>query len=187
MRYKIVSLVLTIVICIAIIPIHTSADGLNQISQSQDKDSNPIVIEMIPCSIENTTISYFTDTDAVMVAKVLYNECRGIQSETEKACIVWCILNRVDAGYGTIKEVVTAKHQFAYTYNTPVWDNLLDLSYDVLERWNNEKNGQADIGRVLPSDYFWYSGNKAGTHNYFYNVYNGRVRWNYSLESPYSN
>ena len=40
----------------------------------------------------------YTETDAVMIAKTMYNEARGISSKTEIACIGWTALNRVDAG-----------------------------------------------------------------------------------------
>ena len=134
----------------------------------------------------DTCTPLYTDADAVMIAKVLYNEARGIPSETEKACIIWVILNRVDAGYSdTISGVITARYQFAYRCKTPIRDDLLSLSYDVLSRWQNEKNGQSDVGRVLPSDYLWYTGN--GLHNYFRNSYASRTRWNYSLPTPYAN
>lgn len=127
----------------------------------------------------------YSDIDAQMIAKVLYNEARGIQSETEKACIVWVILNRFDAGYAsTISDVIAAPYQFAYSAGTPVRDDLLSLSYDVLNRWSSEKQGQTNDGRVLPQDYFWYTGD--GLHNYFRDSYVGTARWNYSLPSPYT-
>ncbi|MEG2103859.1 MAG: cell wall hydrolase [Oscillospiraceae bacterium] len=133
--------------------------------------------------IEALPLTY-TDSDAQMLAKTLYHECRGIVSDTEKACIAWTILNRVDAGYAdTISGVVTAAAQFAYSPNAPTWDNLLKLSYDVLNRWDREKKGETEVGRVLPKDYLWYGGD--GAHNYFRNSYKGGTRWDYSLPSPY--
>jgi hypothetical protein len=130
-------------------------------------------------------IIYYYDTDDVeMVAKVLYNECRGISSMTEQACVVWIICNRVDAGYGDIiADVVTPPKQFAYWYNTPVWDELYILAEDVLERWNREQNGETDVGRVLPPEYLWFTGD--GRHNYFRDTFRNGTRWDYSLPSPY--
>lgn len=128
--------------------------------------------------------SFYNKDEAIMLAKIMYNESRGIKSDTEKASLAWVVLNRLDAGYGsTIKEVATAPYQFAYSPNTPIWDNLLDLSTDVLSRWEREKNGETNVGRVLPKDYFWYHGD--GKHNYFRNSYRGGSYWNYSLSSPY--
>jgi hypothetical protein len=119
-----------------------------------------------------------------MAAKVLYNECRGVASITNQACVVWTICNRVDAGYAeTVSEVITQPYQFSYNPNAPVWDELYELATDVLDRWNKEKNGEEDVGRVLPSDYLWFSG--AGTHNNFRNAFRGGTRWDYSFPSPY--
>ena len=126
---------------------------------------------------------YYTESDAIMLAKLLYNECRGIDSVTEQACVVWTVLNRVDAGGGSIAQVVTAKSQFAYS-DAPVWDNLLWIAKDVLARWNAEQNGDTSSGRVLPQDYKWFIGD--GKHNYFRNKYDGEYDvWDYSLPSPY--
>lgn len=129
---------------------------------------------------------HYTEAEVIIVAKVLYDECRGVASDTEKACVVWTICNRVDAGYGsTITDVVVAHGQFAYRSSAPVWDELYALANDVLERWNAERNGEVDVGRVLPSDYLWYSG--WGGHNHFRNDYNAAYGyWDYSMTSPYS-
>jgi len=164
----------------AFIPVTSKASGTAAVKQEPSGFA-----EKLSYDEAEESAPLYTDADAVMIAKVLYNEARGIPSDTEKACIVWVILNRVDAGYAdTISGVVTAKYQFAYRAKTPVWDELLSLSYDVLGRWANEKQGQTDVGRVLPKDYLWYTGN--GLHNLFRNSYSGRSRWNYSLPSPYT-
>ena len=36
------------------------------------------------------------ERDAVYLAQCLWGEARGIPSQTEKAAVVWCVLNRVD-------------------------------------------------------------------------------------------
>lgn len=127
---------------------------------------------------------YYTDNDAVDIAKVLYRECRGVPSVTEQACVAWTILNRVDNNNASIHDVVSSPHQFAFSENTPVDETLLNLAYDVLERWNSEKNGETNVGRVLPESYLWFEGHSG--HNYFRNRYDGDFTvWSYSLESPY--
>lgn len=126
----------------------------------------------------------YTEEEVEIVAKILYRECRGIPSDTEKACVVWTMCNRVDAGYAdTIKAVATAELQYAWYPDTPVWDELYDLAKDVLNRWSRESAGFTGSGRVLPKDYLWFSGD--GDHNHFRNKYRGGTRWDYSLESPY--
>lgn len=132
-------------------------------------------------------IMYYTDEEVVMMAKLLYRECRGVPSDTEKACVAWTVCNRVDLDEfkgDTITEIITAPNQFAYSYDTPVTDELYELSLDVLTRWNAERNGEEYVGRVLPKDYTYYTGD--GSHNYFRNNYDGEYDvWDYRLPSPY--
>ena len=129
----------------------------------------------------------YTSTDAVMMARVMFLEARGVKSKTEIACIGWTILNRVDAGYGSISAVITAPNQFAYSASASTTSDygydLVALATDVLDRWSREKAGQSNVGRVLPNGYLWYAGD--GRHNYFRNQYKGGTRWTYSLPSPY--
>jgi spore germination cell wall hydrolase CwlJ-like protein len=170
-----------------------TAHEIAELARSLDlPEDNPIIVEATRLWYEDYMIKpeekppepLYTDADAAIIAKVMYRECGGIKSDTEKACIAWVVLNRVDAGYAdTIAVVATAPAQFGYKASTPVRDDLLKLSYDVLERWAKEKSGETEVGRVLPKDYFWYNGD--GAHNYFRNAYSGGTQWDYSLTSPY--
>lgn len=90
---------------------------------------------------------------------MLWGEARGIPSDTEKAACIWCVLNRVDNGMGSIVEVVTAPYQFVgYQEDHPVDPELKALCEDVLARWYQEKDGKTDVGRVLPSNYLFFTG-----------------------------
>lgn len=145
---------------------------------------NTLVTEIPEEEKEEELVMYYTEQDVVALAKVLYRECGAIPSDIEKACVAWVACNHVDAGFGdTIYDVVTIPNHFTYIENTPVTDELYNLALDVLTRWNNEKNGIEDVGRVLPSDYLFFHGD--GWHNYFRNVYSGGISWDYSLENPY--
>lgn len=133
---------------------------------------------------EETYITHYTEDDIIMLAKLLYNECRGVDSVTEQACVVWTVLNRVDHGGISIADTITSPDQFAYNSSSPVWGELYWLAEDVLSRWNAEQNGDTSVGRVLPPDYRWFGGD--GEHNHFRNAYSGDYQiWDYSLESPY--
>lgn len=134
--------------------------------------------------------SLFTELDVAMLARVAYCESRGIESQTEIACVMWTILNRVDAGYAsTISEVVMAPRQFAYDENAPTTSDygydLLQLAEDVLGRWEEEKTTGITDGRVLPPDFFWYHGD--GKHNWFRSEFRAKTYWEYEFESPYYN
>lgn len=135
-------------------------------------------------------VIYYTDNDAVMLARLVYGEARGISSVTEQACVMWTVLNRVDANFGCnggIAGQITAPNQFYYIKGNPTVDDygrdLYALAKDVLGRWNDERNGETNVGRVLPSEYMWFSGN--GKHNIFRNKDKGGSAWDYSLPSPY--
>lgn len=146
-----------------------------------DEDDSEVEVEQ--------EITHYTGDEVVMMAKLLYSECRGVPSDTEKACVVWTVCNRVDSEEfegDTIAEVVTQPNQFAYYEDTPVWDKLYELALDVLTRWNSERNGEASTGRVLPAEYTYYTGD--GEHNYFRDAYDGDYSiWDHSLPSPYEN
>ena len=133
----------------------------------------------------------YTDNDAVVIAKTIWGEARGVRdsvvtTECQWAAVTWTILNRFDAGYSdTIAGVVTAPNQFhGYKASFPIDDDILELVFDVLERWNAEKLGEEDVGRVLPADYLWFGGD--GAHNHFRNEYRGGTRWDWSYGDPYA-
>ena len=118
-----------------------------------------------------------------VLAKTVYGEARGC-SVTEQAAVVWCILNRVDAGYGTIIDVATAPNQFVgYVESNPVEPDILLLVQDVVVRWELEDTNSGEVGRVLPEDYLWFHGD--GVENHFRNSYSGGDIWDWSLPSPY--
>ena len=97
-------------------------------------------------------------------------EARGVPSDTEKAACVWCVLNRCDLYGKGIIEVVSAPYQFVgYSPDNPVDEELKALCEDVLARYFAEQAGDTDVGRVLPSDYIFFSGD--GKRNHFRNAY----------------
>ena len=46
-----------------------------------------------------------------------------------------------------------------------------------------EKEGYASVGRVLPNDYFFFTGD--GSYNYFRQNFDSTTYWNWSLPTPY--
>ena len=121
------------------------------------------------------------------IARTVWGEARGC-SETEQAAVIWCILNRVDSSIrympDNIIDVVTQKYQFlGYVKTFPVTEKIRELVIDVLTRWEMEKAGVENVGRVLPPEYMWFHGD--GWHNHFRDSYRGGNRWDWSLDSPY--
>ena len=125
------------------------------------------------------------DEEMDMMARLVYAEARGVNSKAEQAAVIWCALNRVDAGYadGTISGVIRARSQFAYSSRLPVKERFKLLAKDVLIRWLLEKRGVAYVGRVLPSGYLYFAGRDG--HNWFRKAYRSKEYWDWSLPDPY--
>lgn len=137
----------------------------------------------------------FTSEDAIALARMAWGECRGVKGlsldnrtitgDCQKAAAMWCALNRYDAGYAeSIAEVVAAPAQFhGYSSEHPVDMGLLELAYDVLDRWQEEQRGAADVGRVLPAEYLFFVGD--GQYNHFTAEYGSRVYYAWELPDVY--
>jgi len=126
--------------------------------------------------------------DEIALAKMVWGEARGC-STTEQAAAVWCVLNRVDSDDpyypDTIIGVVSQQGQFeGYSPDYPVEDGILALVQDVISRWQREKAGEADVGRVLPKEYLFFHGD--GVHNHFRIGFSDKAYWDWSLPSPYT-
>ena len=122
---------------------------------------------------------------AIVLAKTVWGEARGCDTEGQ-AAVVWCVLNRVDSGYwsSSIIGVVTQPSQFhGYHPDHPVDSDILALVWDVLTRWQAEKTCVGSVGRVLPKEYLYFSGD--GKVNTFRTEYRGGETWDWSLDSPY--
>lgn len=154
------------------------------------------IVVLLPIDTQATTLApysqeeypsgyvpYYNEIHATALAKLVWAEGRGIKSDTEKSGIIWTVINRVEAGYGNIMQVLTAPNQFAYRANAPVDAQLYELAKDVLVRWDMERCGYEDVGRVLPLGYLWFSG--SGGRNWFRDAYRGGQVWDWTLVSPY--
>lgn len=141
-----------------------------------------------PPSAAETPAPYVPDEAEVeMLARVLWGEARGVPSDMEKAAVVWCVLNRVDAARwpDTVAGVVTEPSQFAgYSPDYPATEELKAIAADVLTRWERERREGGDVGRVLPAEYFFFTGD--GERNYFRTEYTGGTFWDWTLPNPYS-
>ena len=151
------------------------------------EEPSPVVevVEVVTLEPEpEVTPQPWTDEEVIVLAKMLWGEARGVSSDAEKAACVWCALNRVDHGYGDIITVVVTPKQFVgYDEKNPVDDGLITLCIDVLSRWYAEKDGQTEVGRVLPSEYLFFSGD--GERNHFRTDYKNGTVWDWSLPNPY--
>ena len=138
---------------------------------------------------ESRLVMYYTENDVIICAKLLTKEAGGVASITEKSGVIWVVLNRVASSRypDTIEGVITEPYQFeGWHQETEPYDECLELARDVLDRWNLEMNGFTDVGRTLPEDYLFFTGD--GDHNWFAKEQNGvPYVWGSQLVSPYKN
>lgn len=183
--------VLTAMLAIALLCVCLESKEPEQLEEPVAEQQSAVVLlntttSPLPEATTGQTIHDLA-VEAEYIAKTLYGEARGC-SVTEQAAVVWCILNRVDDESGLwpddIIGVVTQENQFAgYSQEHPVLPELYDMAMDVLERWQREKAGETDVGRVLPADYCFFQGD--GQHNYFRREFEGGQVWDWRLETPY--
>ena len=134
---------------------------------------------------------YFVDCEVTakeieLLAKTVWGEARGC-NRFEQSAVVWCILNRVDAGYGSITKVITAPNQFTgYKSGHPVTKEIKELVEDVVARWKLEKTVCGNVGRTLPKDYLYFRADYTGIGNVFRNKYKGDYKiWDWNCWNPY--
>ena len=127
-----------------------------------------------------------SERELAMLAKTVWGEARGC-SKLEQSAVVWCVLNRVDDGQGTIAQVITAPRQFhGYSSKHPVTPEILELVRDVVTRWLIEKYTCGDVGRTLPSNYLFFSSDSTGIGNIFRTAWRGPFEvWDWSCWNPY--
>lgn len=160
-------------------------------ASAPDTSKEPIETEPVETKPVFDVVNYVNETysnEIMMLARLVYVEGRGVASQTEQACVIWTVLNRVDAYGKSISETILAPHQFSYKEDAPFYDDfgrdLRELARDVLQRWTLENMGEADVGRVLPSNYFFFAGKNG--HNWFRMGYTDTEYWDYSFTSPYN-
>lgn len=157
--------------------LNTDIELLNEEFESLNADLEAIKKDMFDSEHVYGTI--VTSKEVNMLAKTVYGEANGL-SKIEQSLVIWCILNRVDAGQGSIAKVITAPNQFiGYKESHPVTNDIKELVKDVLARWQMEKVCDGAVGRTLPKEYLYFSGD--GRHNWYRNKFSGNYKtwdWN---------
>lgn len=185
------ALIITVISCLLVV-----TDRAENVSHETYAPQTEIAQQAAEQPATEYAARMYTDDDAVALAQMAYGESRGvlplaldgksISPAYQQACSMWVALNRFDAGFEgeSIAEIVAAPRQFhGYDSEHPISEELLALAYDVLERWQEEKNGAADVGRVLPAEYLFFTGN--GDHNNFTVEYGTGIYYTWELPDPY--
>ncbi len=115
-------------------------------------------------SLDSWTITTVSNEELIMLAKTVAKEA-GDCSYTQKAYVVWTVLNRVDSSEwpNTVYENLVKPNQFAYYSWKDYRDDHYQVVCDVVAAWEN--GGE----RPLPSDYQYFWGD--GWRNHFYSKY----------------
>lgn len=151
------------------------------------KEEQEETLEKEPLYEDRAKKPYSYD-DAVMLAKMAYGEACGIPDlntsngfkshDYHVACTMWTVLNRVDAGWGSIQNVITAKNQFVgYRESNKVDPDILNLAFEILGDWSTGN----DSLRTLPEEYLYFRGD--GTYNHFRTQDGTKYDW--SLPDPF--
>ena len=186
-------------LCLAIAALAVVAVGATVTGRSAGIDAEePVAVPQAPPAMTDGEMLQLSETitepvvrewpkeEVEAIAKTVYGESAITGSDKEMAAVAWCILNRVDspAYPDSIMEVITANRQFhGYNEEHPVDQYIVELVVDVLNRWDAEKSGEQDVGRVLPAEYLFFWGD--GWHNHFTTEYLSGDEWDWSLPTPY--
>lgn len=134
---------------------------------TQQLDVAQLKIEGLSDEVYNSDYMV-TEQEIDMIARVVGVEAGGLD-KFHQSLVIWCILNRVDAGiYGgkTVTEVLIAPLQFhGDNCACPLNPEIRELVVDVIHRWHLEKISGHDVGRTLPREYVYYWGD--GEYNHF--------------------
>lgn len=158
-----------------------------QIVQLEDYAKNQLVV--IRYATEQEQKEYEQEI-VEMIAKTVWGEARGC-NDTQKAAVVWCILNRVDSERfpNDIASVVMQKDQFeGYDEFYPVKEEIVKLVEDVLWRYDYEKNGPfvGSSGRVLPKEYLFFRGDSDNNVNVYRTGNSTKDYWDWSWGTVYN-
>lgn len=156
-----------------------------QVEQAKTEESETVKNEGLhPAEVE--VITDLDPEEVELIGRTIWGEAEGVKSKAERAAVAWCILNRVDAYHKTVEEIVTAPNQFqGYRTEGECPQEHLDLAADVLRRYYDEKAGNQAVGRVLPEEFIYFTGD--GSRNHFTTTWRSTNYWDWSYGNPYTN
>lgn len=145
---------------IAPVPPETSRNTLNTYPSQQDA--------------LNTAMEAISDGLVEKAALMAWGEYSGTDY-AQRTAPIWCACNRADAWGQTLEEVMHSDAFHGLLTEREVPAEWYDLARETLARWELEKAGYIDVGRTLPSEYLYFSGN--GVVNVYRTEYIGGVEY----------
>lgn len=109
-------------------------------------------------SVLNTAMEAIPDELVAEAALLAWGEYSGTDY-AQRTAPIWCACNRADAWGLTLEEVMHSDAFHGLLTEREVPTEWYDLARETLARWELEKLGYIDVGRTLPSEYLYFSGN----------------------------
>lgn len=125
-------------------------------------------------SVLNTAMEAIPDELVAEAALLAWGEYSGTDY-AQRTAPIWCACNRADAWGLTLEEVMHSDAFHGLLTEREVPAEWYDLARETLARWELEKLGYIDVGRTLPSEYLYFSGN--GVTNVYRTEYIGGVEY----------
>jgi hypothetical protein len=159
------------------VPVEQNADAD---VETDATDESATQSEDAPADIPSLASAY----EIELIARTIWGEAGGIKNTAEQAAVAWCILNRVDRRGQSIDAVVLEPNQFWCVTWEEIPDSIYQLAQDVVFRWERERAGYENVGRTLPAEYEYFTGD--GIKNYFTAEWQSTNYWDWSLPDPYT-
>lgn len=138
----------------------TSADTPNTYPSQQD--------------VLNAAMKAIPDELVAEAALLAWGEYSG-SDYAQRTAPIWCACNRADAWGQSLEEVMHSDAFHGLLTEREVPAEWYGLARETLARWEIEKLGYIDVGRTLPSEYLYFSGD--GVANVYRTEYIGGVEY----------
>lgn len=125
-------------------------------------------------SVLNAAMQAVPDDLVETAALLAWGEYSG-SDYAQRTAPIWCACNRADAWGLTLEEVMHSDAFHGLLTEREVPEEWYDLARETLARWELEKLGYIDVGRTLPSEYLYFSGD--GNYNTYRTEYIGGVEY----------
>ena len=122
----------------------------------------------------NTAMEAIPDELVAEAALLAWGEYSG-SDYAQRTAPIWCACNRADAWGMTLEDVMHSDAFHGLLTEREVPEEWYELARETLARWELEKAGYIDVGRTLPSEYLYFSGN--GEYNTYRTEYIGGVEY----------
>lgn len=122
----------------------------------------------------NAAMQTIPDDLVETAALLAWGEYSG-SDYAQRTAPIWCACNRADAWGQSLEEVMHSDAFHGLLTEREVPAEWYDLARETLARWELEKAGYIDVGRTLPSEYLYFSGD--GTLNVYRTQYVGGMTY----------